>query len=110
MAFIYRYCLRNSNDRNRLNLTIYEHDIIETLRDIFAHNLKDSRVLSNHFEFKLYKSVEHGKLCWMGRYLFQHFREYDFENYGFVRMPQEFYAFLYSTGSAEGDFNYCSPD
>jgi hypothetical protein len=69
MAFIYRYHIKSPIIRNEVDLTNYEKDITDGIKEYFLANLKDCRVECNYFEFKLHFSVDNSILRLFGRTL-----------------------------------------
>lgn len=84
--------------RNNTSLVKYEQEIRTVLEKHFSKNLKDSFVEDKYFEFKLYVTVHRGVLQEMGRILKKSL-PIDSKRYGFVRMEQTLYAFVYSPQS-----------
>lgn len=66
MAIIYRYKL-NFGDNQECKLKLYEDDMNTILEKFFHNNLKDSYVIENMLEFKLYVSVEKKFLMNLGK-------------------------------------------
>ncbi|WP_312060877.1 hypothetical protein [Anaerotignum sp.] len=102
MAFIYRYQLRDVNLRNNTSLVNYNQEIQTVLEKHFKKNLKDNIVEDRYFEFKLYSTVHRGVLQEMGRMLKANL-PININKYGFVRMEQTLYAFVYSSQSVSID-------
>lgn len=90
MAYSYRYQLKDRKMREQFDLTAYDEEIRDVLRNLFGENLKDAFVEEKQFEFRLYMSVSKAALQRMGREL-----KWVLPVYGFSRMEQKLYALVY---------------
>ncbi|MFL1997233.1 hypothetical protein VYF65_002995 [Lysinibacillus irui] len=57
MAFIYRYELKNKNNRQKINLQLHEENIVDAIDQTFGDNVLSIKVFFDFFEFRLQHSI-----------------------------------------------------
>lgn len=110
MAFIYRYHIKNYETRKKIDLKSLEDEIINTVQNNFKSNLKDCRVESKYYEYKLHYSIDNASIRAFGRKLYQSStslqkikKKYQLHHGLFKRMNQCFYAFAEEANSSKGN-------